>query len=882
MITVVIASTMGKELLMRSIESLKGQDINILVFRVKGAENLDESVLESCELLEKEYENIYEGYSDSIGHIETEYVQFWRAGDIVTGNKYESLLLELADNESEKKFDVIAIKNIYASSKNTTYTPTDSKVIDLIEMPQNVPVTFNNFIFNKSGIADIRFDDGMAYDAELLFMWEILIKACCVYYYDKIALISTSENVSSFTSFAPAQDEQWYMNTFEGYVRYLSNISMKYGEIPKFIQYGMMFEVKMRYEHNLNTRDKHICTGKLDELRKLICRILGCIDDRIILNVRKYNRYKMSNTLKMWLINIKYDNNIKLEYYIEAASGHVYLAYNGILFEKFNEQKVVLDSLNREKDSFVLEFSYMELAPRTDYTLNAFYNNNEIEIIDTHRYAQIRYFGVPVRYKRTFMVKIPLDMVDDSGAMLEFYSEIEGMRYKCRYETSRFPSRISHNTKGSYWYRKPYMVRFAGLTNIEFIKVSFKAALKQELRYMKNIFGKSKKAFLFRIIYWMTYRHYSKKHIWVTFDKMYKAGDNGEYFYRYAIKQTDGITVKYIANKGYPDTERLKKEGLKPLIFKTLRQRLCFLHASVIAATHANIPIFSGISPQKFQYVQDLLRGEIVCIQHGLAVQQLEHNLNSQYDNTRKFYCASPYEIKNLEQKEYGYYDKSDLELVGVCRYDGLVNKDIRQILITPTWRSYISMPASIGNIRPYSEDFKNTTYFRVFNSLINNSKLAETADRCGYKIVYLLHPTISSQIDDFKPLDGIEVKSPVGINYEKILTESSLMVTDYSGVQFDFAYMRKPVVYYHTPLLPPHYEEGGFFYDTMGFGEICIDEKQLVDTLCEYMENDCAMKEFYVERANEFFAYSDHKNCERVYNAIKNFDSERLNIYSK
>lgn len=881
MITVVIASTMENERLVRSVESLRGQNTGILVFRVKGAENIGRDVLESCEILEKEYENIYEGYSDSIEHITTEYVQFWLAGDTVTENAYENLWAELAD-KPERMSEVIAIRNIFFSSENRAYAPADSSIIDFNETPQNVPVTFHNMIFRMSSIGSTRFDKSMTYDAELLFMWEIIAKKGCVYKYDKAALISISENVSSFASFAPAQDEKWYMDTLEGYIRYIDNIRKQYGEIPKFIQYGVLFELKMRYEHNLNTRDKHVCTNRLDELRRVSRQILGSIDDRIILNVRKYNRYKMSNSLKMWLMNIKYDSNIKLEYYIEAASGQVYLSYNGILFEKFAEQRIVLDTLNLEKDCFVLEFSFMDLTPKSDYILKAVYNNNEIEITDTDRYAQIRYFGIPVQYKRTFMVKIPLDMVDATGAMLEFYSEIEGIRNKHKYETSRFPSRILHNVNGSYWYRKHYMVRFAGPTRIEFIRASFKTALKQEFKYMKNLFGRSKRMFLFRIIYWMTYRHYRKKHIWITFDKMYKAGDNGEYFYRYAIKQDDDITVKYIVNKGYPDTKRLKNEGLKPLIYGTLKQSLYFLHASVIAATHANIPIFSGILPQKFQYVQDLLRGEVVCIQHGLAVQQLEHNLNSQYDNTRKFYCASPYEIKNLEQKEYGYYDKSDLELVGVCRYDGLVNRDIRQILITPTWRSYISMPVSIGNTRPYSEDFKNTTYFKVFNSLINNQKLADTADRCGYKLVYLLHPTISSQIGDFQPLAGVEVKSPVGVNYEKILTESSLMVTDYSGVQFDFAYMRKPVVYYHTPLLPPHYEEGGFFHDTMGFGEICIDEEQLVNTLCEYMENNCVMKEFYVERANNFFAYSDHSNCERVYNAIKHFDSERLKIYGK
>lgn len=94
-------------------------------------------------------------------------------------------------------------------------------------------------------------------------------------------------------------------------------------------------------------------------------------------------------------------------------------------------------------------------------------------------------------------------------------------------------------------------------------------------------------------------------------------------------------------------------------------------------------------------------------------------------------------------------------------------------------------------------------------------------------------------------------------------------MVTDYSGVQFDFAYMKKPLVYFHPSQLPAHYEDGGFFYDTMGFGEICTESDQLVDLLCEYMENGCKMKPEYVARVEDFYEFDDHNNCERIYKEI-------------
>ena len=96
------------------------------------------------------------------------------------------------------------------------------------------------------------------------------------------------------------------------------------------------------------------------------------------------------------------------------------------------------------------------------------------------------------------------------------------------------------------------------------------------------------------------------------------------------------------------------------------------------------------------------------------------------------------------------------------------------------------------------------------------------------------------------------------------------LCALGYSGVQFDFAYQRKPLVYYHPDALPPHYEEGGLIYDTMGFGPICKNNDEIVSTLCEYMENGCKMLPEYVKRADNFFAFDDFNNCQRIYHAIQ------------
>ena len=153
---------------------------------------------------------------------------------------------------------------------------------------------------------------------------------------------------------------------------------------------------------------------------------------------------------------------------------------------------------------------------------------------------------------------------------------------------------------------------------------------------------------------------------------------------------------------------------------------------------------------------------------------------------------------------------------------------------------------------------------------MINNKNLIQKAKKCGYKIIYLLHPCTSSQINDYDKNDYVElIAATDNLNYEKILTESSLMVTDYSGVQFDFAYMYKPIIYFHPKELPPSYEEGEYKYETMALGEIVNNSEQLVDLICEYMDNECKIKNEYKNRIDKFFKYHDYNNCERVYNEI-------------
>ena len=78
-----------------------------------------------------------------------------------------------------------------------------------------------------------------------------------------------------------------------------------------------------------------------------------------------------------------------------------------------------------------------------------------------------------------------------------------------------------------------------------------------------------------------------------------------------------------------------------------------------------------------------------MCLQHGLSVQKCAIAQRRIIDNTLMYFLASKFEYENLSKHAYGYQGFDILKLTGIGRYDGLINNDKKQILLSPTWRMY-------------------------------------------------------------------------------------------------------------------------------------------------------------------------------------------------
>jgi CDP-glycerol glycerophosphotransferase (TagB/SpsB family) len=214
------------------------------------------------------------------------------------------------------------------------------------------------------------------------------------------------------------------------------------------------------------------------------------------------------------------------------------------------------------------------------------------------------------------------------------------------------------------------------------------------------------------------------------------------------------------------------------------------------------------------------------------------------------------------------------VKLTGFARYDSLKDRGRKTIAIMPTWRKSIAPPTIKGTSRRvYSSTFRESEYCRFYNALINDSRILEAMKNNGYSGCFYIHPSHSEQAKDFSGNEIISVwNGPV--QYNKVFCESALLITDYSSVAMDFAYLKKPVIYTQfdkEEFFQSHsYEEGYFDYERDGFGVVCFNYEDTINAIVDCINNRCEESSYYIKRIEEFFAFTDDNNCKRIVKEIE------------
>ena len=254
---------------------------------------------------------------------------------------------------------------------------------------------------------------------------------------------------------------------------------------------------------------------------------------------------------------------------------------------------------------------------------------------------------------------------------------------------------------------------------------------------------------------------------------------------------------------------------------------------------------------------------KFVFLQHGIIKDDLSRGLNRSHKNIKGFVTSCVAEYNSVINTPSYLYKPEDIWLTGLPRYDYLYHAEEKSIVIMPTWRRDL-----FGDFHPEDsrwdllDGFKESDYYQFYNNLLKNPRLLDACSEHGYAINFVPHPVFFPYMDQFDIQPPVKVWGS-DVCYRDMFAKNKLLLTDYSSVAFDFAYLRKPVLYAHFDT--NHYAEGYFDYERDGFGEVSYDVESTVDNIISYLKMDCALKDCYRTRIDSFFAFNDTNSCQRI-----------------
>lgn len=827
-------------------------------------------------------------YNDFVSKAAGEYCTVIHLGSVFDKEYFSQLLNELYLAPEQ---DIAMGKKVFDSHAEVDPRADDMfcskfiKIRDIIDLKERFscfPWFFEGTVIKTEFAAKNPFDPHLGLDAEKSGIIKMLLETWQFVYVSDVNYTYTQPGDNHYRFFVGVYDIDWYYRSLTDFILPLCKFcEQEYGCVPVFVQHFVLEMILCRFRANQDNRNKHLLEEPDNEAYfDLIHTVLVYLDDMVICNLYNWPVAEYGIMDRKLFLKLKY-NNYDLQLGCAVSRRSLYATFEDNIMFSFKSLKVNILLMDYHNGVLEIDGTYPNVFDESLVSFYAYYEKNVYNVNYNQRYTITKYFGVSCYKRRAFHLSVPIDAT--KSTKIFFVLEYKGKKFNISTEYKSNTSRISTTLKNDYWKIGDNLIVCHHNGGIQIKPAGKKQRFLHQAKVFKELLKsqKKKRALVVlgaRLLYFITRPFFRKKNIWVFYDKIYKGGDSSEYLYKYAVaqkkgrKQKDNISCYYLIDRHVPDAKRLKKEGYKPVYRNTLMHRLLFFNADMMIVSNSTVFAFNDMVMWRSTYFRGIVDFHVACVQHGLSVQKIAIAQNRLRDNTRLYFCASKYEIENLSKPVYDYAGYDALKLTGVPRYDGLVDRSERQIMISPTWRMQSAMlvTKNEGVARDYNPNFRDTPYFNVFNSLINDSRLLDAAKKYGYRIAYVLHPIVSPQAGDFDKNDYVDIIPATGdMSYEKLFCESSLMVTDYSGIQFDFAYMRKPLVYLHHDDIPQHYEEGTYHYDTMAFGEIVHNNDDLIDLLIEYMQNGCKMKDMYKKRADDFFEFSDHNNCKRIYDEI-------------
>lgn len=370
-----------------------------------------------------------------------------------------------------------------------------------------------------------------------------------------------------------------------------------------------------------------------------------------------------------------------------------------------------------------------------------------------------------------------------------------------------------------------------------------------------------------------SYLYRDKGTVWLISEMGIDAKDNGRDFFEYLRAKHPEIPTAYVLDRGAREYSELNTIGtiVQP---KSFQHYIMLFRAKYLISTHDHYVLpMNATNWREFKILYGWLAPGLrfVFLQHG--IEQWDAEENSKFSRTKFDFFVTSTRAETEEISHYGYPEGTIIE-TGMPRLDKLkIGKPIQAmkhiILFSPTWRQYL---ADVDR-----ETFLESTYFKKVNGVLTDEKLHSILTENNAELYFMPpHHEIQAFLNEFSDESNtIRLVSVDEYSLKKVLMESSLMITDYSSISMDFAFMERPVIYYQfdqKEFAQGHYKykERYFTHERDGFGPIVTEIDELISSVNQVVLNNYKMTEFYKKRADKFFTLKDTQNADRLFAVLK------------
>jgi len=369
---------------------------------------------------------------------------------------------------------------------------------------------------------------------------------------------------------------------------------------------------------------------------------------------------------------------------------------------------------------------------------------------------------------------------------------------------------------------------------------------------------------------------------WVLMDRVESGHDNAEHLFAHLQAQERSIRSWFAVEKGSKDWKRLKAQGFRHLLaYGSLKWMLVCLNATHVISSQAG-PYVDN--PQALRPVRRP-SWRFIFLQHGVIATDLHRWLNRRRFDLFLTTTTDEYAAIAGDHSSYRF-TPHEVTLTGLPRYDRLQRLDAQlaperrhRILVLPTWREYLLDSTSDGNgRRGLRDDFAETLYARSWFGLLKSEGLRRLADAHGASIAFMPHPNVQPYLEEFALPDHVETLTYADNDIQHVITSAKVVITDFSSIVFDAAYIGRPIVYYQFDQAEAFggthtVRQGYFSYEDDGFGPVAYEEQDVITALEKIATDGFVPSPEHRKRSEDAFPHRDDNSSARAVAAIRALD---------